>query len=147
MTEFTPITATLGGLLIGTAAALMLLFEGRIAGISGILSGVMRRRGDADAPPAWQATFLGGMILGGIVLLLVNPAVVTTQLTFSPVLLVVAGLLVGFGTRLGNGCTSGHGVCGIPRLSRRSITATMTFMGMAMLTVFITSALGIGGAA
>ena len=139
MTEFTPIAATLGGALIGLAAALMLIFEGRIAGISGILSGVFKRRTDQDSPPAWQATFIGGMVLGGLVLMVVHPAVVTTQLTLSPVLVIAAGLLVGFGTRLGNGCTSGHGVCGIPRLSIRSILATLTFMGAAAATVYLTN--------
>ena len=139
MTEFTPFAAAIGGGLIGLAAALMLLLEGRIAGISGILSGIFRRRTDQDSPPAWQAVFIGGMLLGGLVLMLVTPALVTTQLTLSPLLVIAAGLLVGFGTRLGNGCTSGHGVCGIPRLSLRSILATLTFMGAAAATVFLTN--------
>lgn len=143
MTEFTPFAATIGGAIIGLAAALMLLFEGRIAGISGILAGVFRRRSDEDAPPAWQAIFIGGMALGGMVLLFgqgfVERDVVTTQLELSPLLLIGAGLLVGFGTRLGNGCTSGHGVCGIPRLSGRSILATLTFMGVAVLTVYVSN--------
>ncbi len=142
MTEFTPYAATIGGALIGLAAALMLLFEGRIAGISGILSGLFKR-GEDDTPPAWQALFIGGMALGGVVLLLVQDAVgrdmVMTKLELSPLLVVGAGLLVGFGTRLGNGCTSGHGVCGIPRLSLRSILATLIFMAMAVLTVFVTN--------
>ncbi len=142
MTEFTPLTATLGGLLIGTAAALMLLLEGRIAGISGILSGALRPREKSEAPPAWQATFLGGMVLGGLVLAMVYPASVQTALNLSPLLLIAAGVLVGFGTRLGNGCTSGHGVCGIPRLSRRSILATVVFMGTAMITVALTNPTG-----
>lgn len=141
MTEFTPIAATIGGLLIGLAAALMLLFEGRIAGISGILSGALK--GTSDNPPAWQAVFLGGMVLGGIVLFFTQGFVerdfVMTELDISPVLAIAAGLLVGFGTRLGNGCTSGHGVCGIPRLSVRSIVATLTFMGAAVATVFVTN--------
>ena len=143
MTEFTPIAATLGGALIGLAAALMLLFEGRIAGISGILSGVFKKRSDQDSPPAWQAIFIGGMALGGLVLLLVQGVVerdfVMTELELSPILVIAAGLLVGFGTRLGNGCTSGHGVCGIPRLSVRSILATLTFMGAAVVTVYLTN--------
>lgn len=139
MTEFTPIAAAIGGGLIGLAAALMLIFEGRIAGISGILAGVFRRRGDTDGPPAWQATFIGGLALGGILLFLFSPASVTTALALSPALVIVAGLLVGFGTRLGNGCTSGHGVCGIPRLSPRSILATLTFMGAAAATVYLTN--------
>ena len=139
MTEFTPIAATIGGALIGLAATMMLIFEGRIAGISGILSGVFRKRTDKDGPPAWQATFIGGLVLGGIVLSVFHPSVVTTQLTIAPALAIAAGLLVGFGTRLGNGCTSGHGVCGIPRLSIRSILATLTFMGAAAATVYLTN--------
>ena len=141
MTEFTPVAATIGGLLIGVAAALMLLFEGRIAGISGILDGALK--GGDDTPPAWQATFLGGMVLGGIVLAatqgFIDRDFVMTQLEIAPWLAIAAGLLVGFGTRLGNGCTSGHGVCGIPRLSVRSITATLVFMGAAAATVFVTN--------
>lgn len=149
-TEFTPVAATIGGALIGLAAALMLLFEGRIAGISGILDGVFRRRGDEEAPPAWQAVFIGGMALGGLVLLVVQGSVerdfVMTNLELSPLLVIVAGLLVGFGTRLGSGCTSGHGVCGIPRLSGRSIVATLTFMAVAVATVFVTNhVFGFGG--
>ncbi len=140
-TEFTPIAATIGGILIGLAAALMMVFEGRIAGISGILSGALKNE-DSD-PPRWQATFVGGLVLGGFALAAVQGVVdrdfVMTELTISPVLAIGAGLLVGFGTRLGNGCTSGHGVCGIPRLSMRSILATLTFMGMAVLTVFVTN--------
>lgn len=150
MTEFTPIAATIGGALIGLSAALMLLFEGRIAGISGILDGVFRRRDEDDDPPAWQAVFIGGMALGGLMLMVVQDAVgrqmVMTELELSPWLVVAAGLLVGFGTRLGNGCTSGHGVCGIPRLSVRSILATLIFMGAAVLTVFVTNhVVAVGG--
>ncbi len=142
MTEFTPIAATIGGVLIGLAAALMLLFEGRIAGISGILSGALKGRND-DEGPAWQVIFIGGLVLGGIVLTAVQGFVerdfVMTELEISPLLAIAAGLLVGFGTRLGNGCTSGHGVCGIPRLSMRSILATLTFMAAAAATVFVTN--------
>lgn len=143
MTEFTPIAATIGGALIGLSAALMLLFEGRIAGISGIVEGVFRRRRDEDAPPAWQVVFIGGMALGGITLAVVQGPLgrpmVMTELELSPAVVIVAGLLVGFGTRLGNGCTSGHGVCGIPRLSPRSILATLIFIGTAIATVFVTN--------
>ncbi len=142
-TEFTPVAAAIGGGLIGLAAALMLIFEGRIAGISGILSGIFRKRSDQDSPPAWQAVFIGGMMLGGVVLLGVQGVVerdmVMTDLSIAPWLAITAGLLVGFGTRLGNGCTSGHGVCGIPRLSIRSILATLTFMAAAGATVYVTN--------
>lgn len=139
MTEFTPIAALIGGGLIGLAAALMLLFEGRIAGISGILSGLLRKPTEQDSPVGWQAFFIGGMLAGGVVLLGFKPELVTTQLEISPLLAIGAGLLVGFGTRLGNGCTSGHGVCGIPRLSPRSLLATLTFMGAAAVTVYLTN--------
>lgn len=139
MTEFTPLTALLGGALIGLAAALMLIFEGRIAGISGILAGIFKKPTDQDSPPAWQAVFIGGLLAGGLLLSLVYPSSVQTVLELNPVLVIVAGLLVGFGTRLGNGCTSGHGVCGIPRLSPRSMIATLTFMGAAAVTVFLTN--------
>ncbi len=141
LTEFTPIAATIGGVLIGLAAAIMMLSEGRIAGISGILSGALKN--EETDPPRWQATFLGGMVLGGIVLAatqgLFDRDFVMTQLEIAPWLAIAAGLLVGFGTRLGNGCTSGHGVCGIPRLSIRSITATLVFMGAAAATVYVTN--------
>lgn len=143
MTEFTPFAATLGGVLIGLAAALMLIYEGRIAGISGILSGALKKDATDTDPPRWQAVFIGGLALGGLALMVgqtfVERDVVMTQLELSPALVIVAGLLVGFGTRLGNGCTSGHGVCGIPRLSLRSILATLIFMGSAIATVYVTN--------
>lgn len=128
--------AIAGGLLIGTAAALLLLLNGRIAGVSGMLAAAT---GIGSVGPPWkQATaFVIGLPLGA---LLVAAYVRRPELviTASPVALIIAGLLVGFGTRLGNGCTSGHGVCGMARLSPRSIVATLTFMGLAALTVFIT---------
>lgn len=134
MTEFTPISAAVGGLLIGLAAALLLLATGRVAGISGIL-------GQALWPAAgegrgWRLAFLAGLPLGAaIVSLATGPLVV--QLEASAPVLVVAGVLVGFGTRLGNGCTSGHGVCGMSRGSSRSIAATLVFMSVAAATVFV----------
>lgn len=132
-TEFTPLSAALGGMLIGLAAAAMLAFNGRIAGISGILGGFLQ----GAEGWRWRGLFLFGMLLGGLVLLIVAPASMPAAAIDSPVLLIVAGLLVGFGTRLGGGCTSGHGVCGISRLSARSIVATIIFMGAAMVTTFV----------
>ena len=133
MTDFTPLSATLGGVLIGLAASLLLLLNGRVAGISGILGRALApSRGDL----AWRVAFLVGLPLGsGLVAALGGELPLT--ITSSPAVLVPAGLLVGFGTRLGNGCTSGHGVCGLSRGSARSLAATATFMGVAMLTVFV----------
>ena len=131
-----PFVAIAGGLLIGGAAALLLLLSGRIAGVSGMVAAAVRI---ADAGPPWRlsAAFVAGLPLGALLISMFvrQPDI---QVTSSIPLLVVAGLLVGFGTRLGNGCTSGHGVCGIGRLSVRSIAATATFMAAAAVTVFIT---------
>lgn len=142
-TDFTPIASTLGGMLIGLAAALMLAFNGRIAGISGILGGFL----EAGEGWTWRGLFLLGMLLGGLGLVVAMPAAMPGAAIGSLPLLIAAGLLVGFGTRMGGGCTSGHGVCGISRLSTRSITATAIFMGAAMITTAIVRhVLGIGGA-
>ena len=124
-----------GGLLIGGAAALLLLLTGRIAGVSGMAATAVRI---ADAGPPWRlaAAFVLGLPLGAAVasIFIRQPHV---EVSASAPILIVAGLLVGFGTRLGNGCTSGHGVCGIGRLSLRSIVATLTFMATAIATVFV----------
>lgn len=131
-----PVFAIGGGLLIGSAAALLLMLTGRIAGVSGMFATVVRI---ADAGPPWKlaAAFVIGLPIGAAItsLLVRRPDI---EVTSSVPLLIAAGLLVGFGTRLGNGCTSGHGVCGIGRLSPRSIAATLTFMAAAIATVFIT---------
>jgi uncharacterized membrane protein YedE/YeeE len=131
-----PAFAVGGGLLIGGAAALLLLLTGRIAGVSGMFATVVRI---ADAGPPWKlaAAFVVGLPIGAAVtsILVRKPDI---EVTSSVLLLIAAGLLVGFGTRLGNGCTSGHGVCGIGRLSPRSIAATLTFMAAAIATVFVT---------
>lgn len=131
-----PAFAVGGGLLIGGAAALLLLLTGRIAGVSGMFATVVRI---ADAGPPWKlaAAFVVGLPIGAAVtsILVRKPNI---EVTSSVPLLIAAGLLVGFGTRLGNGCTSGHGVCGIGRLSPRSIAATLTFMAAAIATVFVT---------
>ena len=131
-----PVFAIGGGLLIGGAAALLLMLTRRIAGVSGMFATVMRI---ADAGPPWKlaTAFILGLPIGAAItsLLVRRPDI---EVTSSMPLLIAAGLLVGFGTRLGNGCTSGHGVCGIGRLSPRSIAATLTFMAVAIATVFIT---------
>ncbi|ABY29546.1 YeeE/YedE family protein [Methylorubrum extorquens] len=135
MDGFTPLSATLGGVMIGGAAALFLLLNGRIAGISGILGGLL-------APPSretgWRAAFLAGVVLAPLVYAGFGGSLPPVTVDASFPLLVVAGLLVGFGARLGAGCTSGHGVCGIGRGSPRSLAATGTFMAVAILTVFVT---------
>ena len=124
----------LGGALIGLASAVMLVLNGRIAGISGILGGLLgARSGEAS----WRSAFLAGLILAGTASMLVAPEAFPTELPRSPMALGVAGLLVGFGTRMGGGCTSGHGVCGNGRLSARSVVATLTFIATGMLTVGI----------
>ena len=124
-----------GGLLIGLATALLLILSGRIAGVSGMLAAAVRI---ADKGPPWvqAAAFIAGLPLGAA---MVAAAVRQPQLliTSSTPLLIAGGLLVGFGTRLGNGCTSGHGVCGIARLSPRSISATLTFLSVGFFTVFV----------
>jgi uncharacterized membrane protein YedE/YeeE len=130
--------ALAGGVLIGLASALLLLTHGRVAGISGLLGSLV----PPAAPGAgWRAAFLGGMLVAGAVAAVIAPG----QLGASPRatgLVVIAGLLVGFGTRMGSGCTSGHGVCGLARLSSRSLVAVATFMTTGVLTVWL-----VGGAA
>ncbi|RJQ49256.1 MAG: YeeE/YedE family protein [Gammaproteobacteria bacterium] len=134
MEHFTPISATLGGLLIGLAAAGLLLFNGRIAGISGILGGLLDLpRGDVS----WRGAFIAGLIAGGLLLLWFYPQALALPPDYSFATYAIAGLLVGYGTRLGSGCTSGHGVCGIARLSPRSLAAVATFMVSALVTVFV----------
>ncbi len=124
----------LGGALIGLASAALLVLNGRIAGISGILGGLLGAgRGEAT----WRSAFLAGLILTGTAAMLVAPSAFPAELPRSPLALAVAGLLVGFGTRMGGGCTSGHGVCGNGRLSKRSVVATMTFITTGMITVAV----------
>lgn len=124
----------LGGALLGVSAVGMMAFLGRIAGISGIVSGLLKpRSGDF----AWRALFVGGLLVGGALMWLVRPDAFTIDVDRSFGAVIAAGLLVGFGTRLGSGCTSGHGICGISRLSPRSIVATLTFMASGMVTVFV----------
>jgi uncharacterized membrane protein YedE/YeeE len=121
-----------GGALIGLAASLLLWLDGRIAGISGILGGI----GDASGDRGWRIAFLGGLVLGAGGYALAAGGL-PQQLQGGPLLMAAAGLLVGFGTRLGSGCTSGHGICGIARFSPRSLAATATFMAAGILTVFV----------
>jgi hypothetical protein len=133
MADFSPLTALLGGAVIGLAAAGLLLLAGRIAGISGIFAGVIRPN---RLEVGWQAAFVAGLVAGGLLVARLRPDWFRYDVDRSVGAIAAAGLLVGFGTRLGNGCTSGHGVCGVSRLSRRSIVATITFMATGALTVF-----------
>jgi uncharacterized membrane protein YedE/YeeE len=134
MQNFTPYSAFLGGSLIGLSAALLMYFNGRVAGISGMISGAFDVKNSENH---WRLFFLGGLILAAVIFNLFAPHVPATY-SRSTLLLIISGILVGYGTRLGNGCTSGHAVCGMARLSMRSIAATITFMSVAILTVFIT---------
>jgi hypothetical protein len=133
MANFTPISAAIGGALIGLAAVLLMLFTGRIAGIAGIAGG-SARRGDQ----LWRLTFVAGLIAAPLAAALIGHAVPMPQMPGSMITVAIAGLLVGFGSRLGNGCTSGHGICGIARLSPRSIVATLVFMVAAIIVVALT---------
>ncbi len=133
--DFTPVSGLIGGLLIGLATALMMLFNGRIAGISGIVGGLLARRG---SEVGWRAVFVVGLLLGAFIYMLATGGALPVRVEASLPVMVVAGLLVGFGTRLGSGCTSGHGISGIARLSKRSVVATLVFMGAGIVTVFLT---------
>jgi uncharacterized membrane protein YedE/YeeE len=131
--HFTPLTALAGGVLIGIAAAMFALLNGRIAGISGVLGGLLR---PAKGDRAWRIAFVLGLVGAPVVYLLVA-ALPKPQIDAGYSALIVAGLLVGIGTRYGSGCTSGHGVCGLSRLSPRSLVATAAFMGAGFVTVFV----------
>ena len=130
---FTPGSALAGGALIGVAVAMFVLLNGRIAGISGILGGLLKPvRGDV----AWRMAFIGGLLIAPLAYVQIA-ALPMPQIDAGNGALVLAGLLVGIGTRFGSGCTSGHGICGLSRLSLRSLVATATFMGAGFLTVFV----------
>ena len=142
MNNFTPWSSLLGGALIGLSATLLLLSNGRIAGISGILGGAVN---PVAGDTRWRVLFLLGLVLTGAVAALVHAGSFTPGPTRSFVAVALAGVLVGFGTRMGNGCTSGHGICGLSRFSPRSLVATLTFLFTGMATVFIVRHL-VGGA-
>jgi uncharacterized membrane protein YedE/YeeE len=135
MGDFTPVSGLIGGLLIGLAVALMLLLSGRIVGISGIVGGLVNpKAGDTG----WRAAFVLGLPLGALAYILVAGGSTPVDVLASPPAILIGGLLVGFGTSMGSGCTSGHGLCGLARFSRRSMFATAVFFGVAMVTVFLT---------
>ncbi len=134
MTEFTPVMSLLGGALIGLSAVLLMAFHGRIAGMTGILTGLL--------PPVsidwtWRAAFLAGAVAAPILLLSLSGQTIAYESPVPMPWIIIGGLIVGAGVYFGSGCTSGHGVCGIARLSPRSIVATLTFLGTAMVTVFV----------
>ncbi|HIF6101791.1 YeeE/YedE family protein [Vibrio parahaemolyticus] len=134
MLNVIPWESLFGGILLGIAATILLLVNGKIAGISGIMNGIMSpKKGDYS----WRLLFAVGMIAGGLISVLMLGVAVPSTANLSLGMVIAAGLLVGIGTRLGNGCTSGHGICGMGRLSKRSIVATCVFMAVAGLTVFV----------
>jgi hypothetical protein len=132
--NFTPVSALIGGALIGLSAFILLWFNGRIAGISSIMNGLFTTSGPNRH---WRITFLLGLMLGAAVWQLLAPEAIALRQNYPTALIMAGGFLVGFGTRLGSGCTSGHGICGIALLSPRSIAATLTFMASGFLTVYL----------
>ena len=135
MANFTPVSAAIGGGLIGLSAVLLMLLTGRIAGISGILGGLLDWRADDKD---WRIAFIAGLILAPLMAGWMGYGMPAPKLPASWAVIIAAGLLVGFGTRLGGGCTSGHGICGVARLSARSIAATIIFTLTAIATVAVT---------
>ncbi len=134
MENFTPVSALFGGLLIGSAAVITLWANGRIAGISGILSGLLFPR---KSEVLWRVLFVAGLGVSSLLYMLISGETLRIEPQATPVLTVLAGLLVGFGTRMGSGCTSGHGICGIARFSKRSFLATVVFIGSGVITVLL----------
>lgn len=134
--HFTPWASLLGGILIGLASVMLLAFRGRIAGISGILGGLMQIKNTPAGHFNWRIAFLLGLLLSSTLYGFFFP-VPTSQIDASYLTLIIAGLLVGFGTRMGSGCTSGHAVCGLGRMSIRSLAATLSFMAAGFVTAYI----------
>ncbi len=132
MTEFELLMPITGGVLIGIAASMILLFNGKIAGVSGIFGGMLFQQGKERA---WRLSFIAGLIAGGVLLYVINAELFENSSGRGLLAVTIAGLLVGIGTRVGGGCTSGHGVCGIGRLSGRSLVATVTFVIAGLVTV------------
>ncbi len=141
MENFTPVSALVGGGLIGLAGVVLMLFIGRVAGIAGIVGGLF---GSGGSGIGWRLAFIAGLIAGPFLVPLAGGTIPDITIDAPLPMVVAAGLLVGFGTRLGNGCTSGHGICGLSRLSPRSLIATLTFMAAGAAVVFVSRHL-IGG--
>ena len=138
MENFTPVSALIGGALIGLSASVLMLLHGKIAGISGLLGDVVSPRGGDRSAGLY---FLGGLLLAGVIARLVHPSALPSA-TPSLAVGAVAGVLAGCGTQLGSGCTSGHGVCGLSRLSKRSLIATVTFIALGVVSASVVRALG-----
>lgn len=134
-TAFTPLASLSGGILIGLAAVLLMMVHGRIAGATGILAGALLPTGWSDW--SWRAAMIGGMVTAPVVIFLISGAMPVIQVPVPTAALIIGGLIVGVGVTLGSGCTSGHGVCGMARLSQRSLVATLTFMVTTFATVYI----------
>lgn len=132
LVHFTPLASLIGGAVIGLTAGLMILLAGRVAGIAGIIGGLFNGASDKS----WRLFFIAGLLISPMIWTLFAP-LPALQMVTSPLGLIIAGLLVGIGTRYANGCTSGHGVCGLSRFSLRSLVAVVSFMGTGFLTVFI----------
>lgn len=138
ITGFTPVSAAIGGALIGLAAVLLMALNGRIAGVSGIVAGIMAPlRGEGRADLSWRLAFVAGLVLAPLIVSAFRGEIVVVSTPHPLWMMGLGGLLVGYGTRLGSGCTSGHGVCGVARLSKRSFAATAMFMTTAIATVFV----------
>ncbi|MCC3861509.1 YeeE/YedE family protein [Pseudemcibacter aquimaris] len=137
MTEFTPIESLVGGTLIGLSAVMLMLFHGRIAGVSGILGRLLPPYSGGKGGNIWRLAFVLGMIVAPSLVMMITGNPIDHVVSNDMMTMIAAGLIVGIGTGIGSGCTSGHGVCGIPRLSKRSIIATVTFMAFGIITVFI----------
>lgn len=134
MENFTPVSALVGGALIGSSAVLLMALTGRVAGISGIVSNIVL---GAPGERLWRALFMIGLVLGPVIVRIISGEPLPFEITSSLPFLLAGGLLVGIGTRLGSGCTSGHGVCGLSRFSIRSLVSVITFIGVGMIMVTI----------
>ncbi len=134
MENFTPFSALSGGVMIGAAAVVLMLFSGRVAGIAGIIGGLF---GSSPRDMGWRLAFILGLMAGPYLVMLAGETVPDVEIAASLPVVIAGGALVGFGTRLGNGCTSGHGVCGLARFSTRSAAATVVFMATAATVVFV----------
>ncbi len=145
MTNFTPVSAMIGGSLIGVSAVLLMLVNGRIAGVSGIVGSLLDKMPIREyvSDNAWKMAFLFGLIIAPLVYFYISARPLDISFPHRLELMIAGGFLVGFGSRLGGGCTSGHGVCGIARLSKRSVVATATFMLAAVVTVYLVNVWGI----
>lgn len=137
-TAFTPLSALMGGVLIGLSAVMLMALNGRIAGIAGIVGGLLGPAPFSGLDRYWQLAFVAGLVVAPGIWFAATGAMPAVAVTDSWPLLLVAGLIVGVGTQIGSGCTSGHGVCGLARLSPRSLAATAVFMAAALVTVFVT---------